>query len=138
MYFVTNPPRGDDLMLGLEEWVANNPTTRLIVVDTLMKACPGQSRKSFADLCEFARRLQRFALEHHVAILATAHECKWVGDRIDRLEDTELATAADTVMVVERERGCEYGHLTVTSRDFQGYVINNLRFHEGRWELAVG
>lgn len=115
-------PRFDDGgIAAIENWLADHPSARLVVVDTLAKARP--NRKRNGDLYEedyaALTTLQELAGRYNVAVVVAHHTRKAdADDVIDTVSGTTgLTGAADTLLILRRAR---FGHdatLAVIGRD---------------------
>lgn len=140
--FATQAPTVDNgLIQALETWVAENPDARMIVVDTLQKirgaALPSRANAYAADY-ELMGALKRFADAHNVAVVLVHHlnKMKDVADPYDRISgSTGLMGAADTTILINRERGSEDATVTYTGRDVWGDDFH-LRMDNGRWKAV--
>jgi hypothetical protein len=129
---------------GTEEiaaWVADHPTTRLIIVDVFARVRPrvndARSDRYLADY-EAAQPLKTVADQHGLAILALHHTRKAPGeDYVETVSGTHgLAASADTILVCKRSRGQADAVLHITGRDVEEKDLA-LRFDAGigTWSL---
>jgi hypothetical protein len=107
----------------LEAYAERHPATRLLVLDTLGRVRPASSRNGdrYAEDYRLMGWLQRFALDHAMAVVVVHHTRKAASDDfVDDVSGTHgLAGAADAVMVLKRPRGEADGVLHVTGRDVE-------------------
>ena len=128
------------LLDELDGYLKENPTTGLIVIDTLQKvrgAVHGREGAYAADYREMAT-LKSFADAHNIALLLVHHLRKMGddGDPFARISGTNgIFGAADTAIVLTREkRGDENTTMSIVGRDVESAEIV-LRFDKqsGRW-----
>jgi len=120
-----------------------HPDTRLVVLDTLGRVLPpalaGES--SYSRDYRIGAALKGIVDAHPgTALLVVHHDRKAeAGDFVAAVSGTNgLAGAADSVMVLSRDRHSSDGVLSLTGRDVRDaeYAI---RLHDGRaWQLAGG
>lgn len=120
----------------LEQWMADYPQTRLIVVDTFGRIrgdLPG--RDKYAEEYGLLGRLQQFAIKHGIALICIHHLRKMgADDWIEQLSGSQAVTgAADTLLGLYRERGQMDATLRTVSRDSDELEVA-LKFNDGRWE----
>ncbi len=131
---------GDD---AIDQWLTQNPGTRLVVIDTLecFRARKNLKHSVYAFDYDVGAKLERIASRHRVAILLVHHSSK--GDRNDPVDSVNgtngLAGSVDTIWVMKADRGAEDASLFVTGRDVEQNPTLNLRLDKGtrRWS-AVG
>jgi hypothetical protein len=119
-------PRLDDGGLeAIEAWLDEHPRARLVVLDTwtLIRPRPQKGVDPYFEDTNAARRLKALADSRHIAIIALHHTRKpflggAVSDFLDEvLGSSGLTAAADSVLVLQRERGHTDGVLHLTGRD---------------------
>src|SRR5690606_453733 len=120
----------------LETWIAENPDTRFIVIDTygrIRGALPGKDK--YTEEYELLGKLQTFATRHRVAVLLVHHLRKQgADDWLEQLSGSQAVTgAADTLLGLFRERGQMDATLRVVSREIEERDIA-LKMDNGRWE----
>lgn len=141
LYFAT---RADVLRNGLEAQIENfiksNPQISMIVIDTLQKVRPAAKGGANAYAEDYALMgiLKGIADKHHIAIMLVHHTNKLriVTDKFDKISgSTGLMGAADTTIILDRERGSDDATVSVEGRDVSvaDFII---RFENFRWELA--
>lgn len=123
-------------MEQLETWIAENPDTRFIVIDTygrIRGALPGKDK--YTEEYELLGKLQTFATRHRVAVLLVHHLRKQAADDwLEQLSGSQAVTgAADTLLGLFRERGQMDATLRVVSREIEERDIA-LKMDNGRWE----
>ncbi len=111
-----------DVLAIIEAFVDRYPDTVLVVLDTLGKVMP----PAFAGETTYSRdyrvggRIKLIADQHPgLAVVALHHDRKAASDDfVDRVSGTNgLAGAADTILVLSRERHANEGTIAVTGRD---------------------
>lgn len=140
LHFLTHAPTLDGgLLAALEDWVGETPTASLVVIDTLQKirggALPSRASAYAVDY-DLMGRLKQFADSHHIAVVLVHHlnKLKDVSDPYDRISgSTGLMGAADTTILISRERGSDDATVSFTGRDVWGADFH-LRMQEGRWQ----
>ncbi len=132
----------DGLMEDLQSWVDAVQNPRLIVIDTLQKvrsgSTPARANAYAADYTAMSR-LKAFADAHHIAILLVHHlnKLRDVADPYDRISgSTGLMGAADTTILIQRERDSEDAQVSFTGRDVWGDDFT-IRRDGARW-TAIG
>jgi hypothetical protein len=127
---------------GLEAilaWLELHPDCRLIVVDTLVRIRPrGRTRDAYQADADSLEQLQHLAGEHNIAVVVVHHTRKATADDwLDSVSGTAgLTGAADSVLVLKRDRGQADAFLFGTGRDLPDYE-KPLKFDEQscRWSL---
>lgn len=125
------------LLDDLEASAAKTPDLRLVIIDTLQKVrgvTPQRVNAYGADYSDLGA-LKRFADRHHIALIVVHHlnKLRDVSDPLDRISgSTAITGAADTIILLDRERGSDDAVLRVTGRDVWSDDIP-LRMCEGRW-----
>ena len=128
---------GGDLISQLREFVAGNPETRLIIIDTLQMVRSVSKDSAYAADYGDMNALKKFADKNGLAILCIHHNRK-MGDSdvFNTVSGTNGITgAADCTMVLNNlNRSAHRATLSVTGRDveFQEYKI---RMNDCEWEL---
>ena len=110
----------DGGLLDLEEWLAEHPDRRLVVIDTLAKVRQrAKHADAFSDDYETVASLKTLADRHRVAILVIHHTRKGgAEDPFDELSGTlGINAAADGIFVLDRRRGDDGATLFTTGRD---------------------
>ncbi len=137
------PPLADSGTKEIDEWLTDNPTARLVVVDVLAKVRGSgdpRANRYDADYAVVAD-LKALADRHSVAMLVLHHDRKaGSDDYVDAVSGTHgLAGAADSVLVMKRSRGNADAELHITGRDIQERSLA-LRFapEVGSWSLLDG
>jgi replicative DNA helicase len=112
---------GSGLESYLRTWMDEHPTTKLIIVDTLAKVRPPKKRDQELYAADYAvvSALKAVADEKQVAIVVVTHTRKMAdADPLAEVSGTMGITgAADTIMVLKRERGQAHAVLHITGRD---------------------
>ena len=129
------------LIEDLTNWVKSVDNPQMIVIDTFQKvrgATPARTNAYSADYAVMSK-LKRFADSNHVAVVLVHHLNKMrdVADPYDKISgSTGLMGAADTTILVNRDRDSDDATVTFTGRDVCGDDLN-IRITDGRWQ-AVG
>lgn len=129
------------LLVQLQDWAQHVKNPRLVVIDTLQKIRGATSSRAniYQQDYEAVSKLKQFADKKHVAVVLIHHLSKMreAADPFDRISgSTALSGAADTSILLSRERGSNDAQLLATGRDV---FLNDvhLRFERCRWH-AVG
>ena len=117
-------PRLDDRGLQwLDAWAEKHPEARLIIVDTLQKVRPAASRNGtlYADDYKALEGLQMLAGRRGLTILVLHHTRKLgADDPLETISGTQgLGGAADSVLVLKRDRTHRDATLFITGRDVE-------------------
>lgn len=122
-YLLTWKPLQGDGLLDLDTLLYTASDTRLVVIDTLARVRqPGKSGSNvYQDDYELMARLHEFAIRHHITLLLVHHTRKLGSDDpFDEISgSTGLTGAADTSMVLKRERNQPNATLHITGRDVE-------------------
>jgi hypothetical protein len=107
----------------LDEWCDAHPDARLVIVDTLARVRPIRSGRGdlYAEDYKIGQDLKALADSHGIAVLVVHHLRKMDSDDpLELLSGTlGLPGAADSVLVMKRERGKDDATLFVTGRDVE-------------------
>lgn len=107
----------------LEAWAEKHPQGRLIIVDTLQKVRPAASRNGslYGDDYQALSGLQEMAGRRNLTILVLHHTRKAASDDpLETISGTQgLGGAADSVLVLKRDRTHRDATLFVTGRDVE-------------------
>lgn len=128
------------LLAQLDLWIKGATKPRLVIIDTLGRVKGGSRRgeNAYESDTRILGELQRFALQHQIAVVCIHHLKKDTGSDNDYFERISgsmgITGACDTVMVLAGKRGEETSTLKVTSRDFEPMELV-LRLDDGRWTL---
>jgi hypothetical protein len=107
----------------LRVWLAGHLEARLVIIDTLRRFKPRGSAKANAYESDYEAMmpLQSLAAEFGVCILMVHHTNR--GKKNDILDSVNgsngLASGADSILVVQKERGRSDGLLFLTGRDVE-------------------
>lgn len=145
--FCTEAPALDNgLLAELDTYIAANPATGLIIIDTLqrVRGTPKSSKENgySTDYRELGA-LKQFADNHGVALVLVHHLRKMAadGDPFDRISGTNgVFGAADTAIVLTREKRSDTTTtMTATGRDIDG-LEQAIQFNKEtcRWENLGG
>jgi len=128
------------LLDELDEHLADEPETRLVIIDTLGKVRPPSPAggPTYADDYRVAGSLQRFAIERGLAVLVVHHTRKGRGDDfVEGVSGTYGITgAADAVILLDRDRGADGALLHVTGRDLRDDLAWRLDRVGPAWHLV--
>ena len=128
------------LLEQMEDWATHTAAPRLIVVDTLQKvrgASPSRANAYAVDY-EAMGKLKAFADRRHIALVLVHHlnKSKDASDPFDKISgSTGLMGAADTSILIDRERGTDTAKLSYTGRDVWGDDLI-LRMCDGQWTVV--
>jgi hypothetical protein len=107
----------------LEAWAEKHPQGRLIIIDTLQRVRPAASRNGslYGDDYQALSGLQEMAGRRGLTILVLHHTRKMGSDDpLETISGTQgLGGAADSVLVLKRERTHRDATLFVTGRDVE-------------------
>jgi hypothetical protein len=120
----TSWPKLDERGLQwLEAWAEKHPEARLIIIDTLQRVRPAASRNGslYGDDYQALTGLQQMAGRRGLTILVLHHTRKMGSDDpLETISGTQgLGGAADSVLVLKRERTHRDATLFVTGRDVE-------------------
>lgn len=107
----------------IDQWLTDHPSARLVIVDVLARVrgqAPANANAYDVDYHALTA-LKRVADQHRVAALVVHHTRKAASeDFLDLVSGTQgLAGAADSVLVLRRDRGGHDAILGVTGRDIE-------------------
>lgn len=128
------------LIPALEGWIQAHADARLIIIDTMQKVrgpTPARANAYGIDY-EFIAPLKALADKHHVAVVMVHHMNKLrdVDDPFDRVSgSTGLMSAADTTILISRNRGEDTARVTYTGRDVWGDDFE-MAFENCRWTVC--
>jgi hypothetical protein len=136
-HLVCQCPSMPEFEQTLEEMMQDYPETRLIVVDVLAKVQTRKrgGRNAYHEDYEAVAPLQRFALDHRIALVGVTHtnQKENVVDKFHRVTGTTgIIGCADTLLLLQRDRSEASGVLSVTGRDISDAVFK-AEFHNGVW-----
>lgn len=121
---------------ALQEWIKDNPDTRLVIIDTIAKIKP--MKRSGGDAYQedyaFNGLFQTMAIAHNVAVLVLTHTKKSTEaeDVFDRITGTTGNTsAADALWVIQTGKDGR-AVLHVTGRDIEQKNLA-MKFDNGTW-----
>jgi len=140
LFFATAAPL---LGAGFEEqltgWLDAEQGPALVIVDTFQKVRGVSSGRinAYQSDYEVVGKLKKIADQHHAMIVCTHHtnKIKFASDPYDKVSgSTGIMGAADTMIMIERERGADTATVRFEGRDTWGadFII---RFNNGVWEL---
>ena len=130
----------EGLVEALEGWIRAHADARLIIIDTMQKVRgPSPARANAYGLdYAFIAPLKALADRHHVAVVLVHHlnKLRDVDDPFDRISgSTGLMGAADTTILITRNRGEDTAKVTYTGRDVWGDDFE-MRFENCRWSVC--
>ena len=100
--------------------IKEDPAIKLVIIDTLAKFLPPQEKSGNVYRSDYieAGGLQKFALDHHITLLAVTHTKKAsTGDAVSDVTGSfGVAGSADTIWSI-RKRDENSGTITITGRD---------------------
>ena len=133
-------PLDAGLLDALEGWVTQHTGARLIIIDTLQKIRGAALTRAnaYAEDYKVVGRLKAFADRHHVAVVLVHHLNKMrdADDPFDRISgSTGLMGAADTAILISRQRGEDDATVTFAGRDVWGDDFQ-IRFDDCRWRVC--
>jgi hypothetical protein len=119
--FTTRWPRFPEGLRALSAWLMDNPSARLVIVDTIAKvrSLQAQTANAYAEDYETIGALKAIADRHKITVLIVHHLRKAaIDDPLDAISGSAgLTGAADTILVLTRRRGAAAARLFVTGRD---------------------
>jgi RecA-family ATPase len=105
---------------ALDKWIQDHYTTRLVIIDTLAKLRGFRGKRGgFDGDYETIANLKKLADEYSLAILVLHHLIKDTPrDIFDMVSgSTGLTAAADTIIIMQRNRNTQDAVLTVAGRE---------------------
>lgn len=124
----------------LDDHLAAYPDTRMVVVDTFARIRPraASDGNAYQDDYRFAGALQSWATERGVCLLALHHDRKvGASDFVQAVSGTfGITGAADSILLLTRDRGHADGLLQLTGRDIADDQAWKLRRVGPAWQLA--
>lgn len=121
LHFFIEWQKGADGIAQLDGWLQEHPDTKLVIVDTLAKVREKQKSNGnlYADDYEAVCGLKSLADKYNVAVVVIHHLRKMTSDDVlDEISGTTGITgAADTIMVLKKERSRADAVLYATGRD---------------------
>jgi hypothetical protein len=131
------PKTGNGGLDLLDEWCEVHPEARLVIVDTLARVRPIRSGRGdlYAEDYRIGQDLKALADSHGIAVLVIHHLRKMDSDDpLELLSGTlGLPGAADSVLVMKRERGKDDATLFVTGRDVEERELA-VEWDEALWQ----
>lgn len=124
----------------IREWLTGHPGAKLIIIDTLAKVRAGRKGNGnvYDEDYEALAGLQGLAMEFHVAFLIVHHTRKADAEDVFDTVSGSLAItgAADTIVVLKRQRGTDSATLHVTGRDIEDKeLVLKWIGQSGLWQL---
>lgn len=146
LHIYTDFPRiGDSFADELTAITDRDTETGLIIIDTLQKVRPLTGRKGGANIYqaeyEDYERIQKWSIQAGIPVICIHHTRKGdpskAGNPFDEMSgSTGIQGVADTLIVVDREKGKNEGKMFVTGREVseEEYV---LRFAKGTMTWSI-
>lgn len=138
--FARDLKQGDDGCSMIERWCEKNPSAKLIIIDTLQKFRAPSTGRQGAYEVDYAAlgAIKNIADRHGVAILLIHHLRKAKDEDVfaQVSGSTAITGAADTNIVLKRERSKNEAFLHITGRDLEDQEIA-MKFDAGIW-TALG
>jgi predicted transcriptional regulator len=105
----------------LDSFLCQNKNVGLVIIDTITLFCGSSKRGTFKSEYSVANRIKALADEHGVAILATHHTVKKVGnDWLSSLYGSHgVVAAADAILFLDRQRDANTAELKITGRNVE-------------------
>lgn len=128
----------DGLVMQLENYLKQKPTTRLIVIDTLQKIRNQSTDSSYASDYGDISALKQIADTHKIAIILVHHIRKQKdNDVFNRVSRTMgIMGSSDTTFILDKKsREDNTATLYMTGRDIE-YQEFSLKFENCSWELV--
>lgn len=132
---------GEGLETQILDALRDFPQTKLIIIDTLQKVRNNANASNrsgiYANDYDDISSIKRIADENKIAIILV-HHLRKMKDNSDPFNEisgsTGITGAADTNLILKRDRGKDRGILLVNGRDveFQKYVLG---FENQKWSL---
>ena len=124
----------------LENWLQSAGGPALVIVDTLqmIRGVDSGGKNAYQTDYEAMSKLKRLADKYQAAIVCTHHNNKMqrISDPYDKISGSNaLMGAADTTILLLRDRGSDTATITYTGRDVWGDDFT-VRFNGGRWDLV--
>jgi hypothetical protein len=141
LYFCTDAlTLGNGVEAQLDNWFREHPDTRLIVIDTLQMIRGGQTpiRDIYQSDYEMMKKLKSIADAHRMSIVLVHHTNKLQNapDSFDKVSgSTGLMGAADTTILIDRDRSSKQATVRVVGRDVycDDFIIE---FDSGEWRMV--
>jgi hypothetical protein len=118
--------KGRGWVQRVEQYLKQNPTIKLLMVDTLARVRESSSKNGnvYLEDYEAIRGIQQMATERQVAVVIVHHTRKGQlaeeGDPLEQVSGTlGLTGCADAVMVLQHRRTSPDGKLFITGRDIE-------------------
>ena len=118
---------GEGLELQIEKFLFRHPETGLVVVDTLQKIRPAETNTSaYAGDYQDMSTLKALADSHNIGILLVHHLRKQgAADPFQQISGSNgLMGAADTILLLQRQRMSNTAKLLVTGRDMDSRTLH--------------
>lgn len=138
LYITTQAPNMDRGLLDyLDEWLSDQEKPSLIIIDVFQKIKGRTERGENAYEADYriASQLKRLADKHHSCVICVHHTNKIRNpeDIYERISGSNgLMACADTIAMLQRERGSNVATVNITGRDVEECEIT-LDFINGLW-----
>ncbi len=122
IHFATVGPRkGESSTSFLEKLIRQHQAVKLIIIDTLGRFCGYKGVSSYQGSYDQLAEIKSVADKHSLAIMVIHHARKLkAGDDLDTvMGSTGITSAADTIMVLKRERRQNQGSLLISGREVE-------------------
>lgn len=122
LHFATSCPAMDqDGLAFIEGWLLEHPGAKLVIIDTLARVRGGREKDGILydeDYTTIAK-IKALADRYGIAIIVVHHTRKLgADDALDLVSGTiGLTGAADTIMILKRDRKDQFATLTICGRD---------------------
>jgi hypothetical protein len=131
------PRLGEKGAETLSSWLSDQPDFKLVIVDVLNRIRTPRPKGADPyqhDVAEIGL-LQAVAQERQISLVILTHDRKaGADDWLERVTGTlGVAGSADTVALLERDRGSANGRLRVVGRDLDEEPDLSLEFRNGLW-----
>jgi len=139
LYYACDWPRGEAGVAAIREFLVANPSTRIVVIDTIAafrNTDPGRKNAYSWDY-EVGALLKPLSQEFQCAFVLVSHNRKaGAGDTHVNQEvsgTTGLVGGVDNVFVLKRSSGNVTAVLHTDGRDIEQQLELALQLHDGRW-----
>ncbi len=141
LYLQTSVPlMGEGFEEYLDKWLSEDSAPALVIVDTLQKIRGLGSKNVDAYKADYETmgKLKAIADKHRSSLVCLHHNNKLqrVADPFDKISGSAaMMGAADTAILISRDRGQDTATVVFTGRDVWGEDFT-IRFNGGRWSLV--
>ena len=141
-YAIESPRQDEGGVAMIEQWIQERENPRLVIIDTLQKFRKPKTRggDNYEQDYSAMAPLKTIADKYHVAVLLIHHTRKAAaedGDWLSEVSGTQgISGAADSTLILRRQRGGSVYTLQVTGRDVQEQEQALTRDHDtNTWRL---